>query len=132
MTLERLTLRWPLILAALFSIYTFILLWNVHTSRDLLRTAADARLVAESQRRSAAISDFIAQRRIAVADLAESHDIAAYLANRALGMSRQYGLNANLDAIEDFFRRQAVKKKPARRTDLQPDFLFRRNRRNSG
>ena len=110
MTLERLTLRWPLILAAMFGIYTFILLWNVHASRDLLRDAADDRLVADSQRRSAAISDFIAQRRIAVEDLAESHDIEAYLANRALGMSRQYGLNANLDAIEDFFRRQTAQK----------------------
>ena len=108
--LERFTLRWPLILAALFSIYTFILLWHVHASRDLLRDAADARLVADSQRRSAAISDFIAQRRIAAEDLAESHDIEAYLVNRALGMSRQYGLNANLDAIEDFFRRQTAQK----------------------
>ena len=108
--LERFTLRWPLILAALFSVYTFILLWHVYASRGLLRDAADARLVADSQRRSAAISDFIAQRRIAVEDLAESHDIEAYLVNRALGMSRQYGLNANLDAIEDFFRRQTAQK----------------------
>ncbi len=108
---DRLLPRWPLILAAVFCAYIFILLWNVYTSQDLLRLAADARLVADSQRRSAAISDFLAERRNAVAELAESHDINAYLINRALGMSLQYGLNANLDAIDAHFRQKVAKKK---------------------
>jgi signal transduction histidine kinase/DNA-binding response OmpR family regulator len=106
---ERLTLRWPLILAAIFSVYLFILLWNVYASQGLLRSEADARLVADSQRRSAAISDFIAARRAAVAELAESVDIDAYLVNRDLGMSPQYGLNTNLEAIDEHFRQQVAK-----------------------
>ncbi|WP_295401289.1 response regulator [uncultured Thiocystis sp.] len=108
--LGRLAPRWPLILAALFCVYTFILLWNVHTSQDLLRSAADARLVADSQRRAAAIGDFIAARRDGIAELAEHQDLEAYLINRALGMSLQYGLNANLEAIEQRFRQKVAKK----------------------
>ena len=108
--LGRLALRWPLILAAIFGVYTFILLWNVYASQALLHSTADARMVVDSQRRAAAISDFIAERRAVVEELAASRDIEDYLINRALGMSVQYGLNANLEAIDDYFRQQAESK----------------------
>jgi diguanylate cyclase (GGDEF)-like protein/PAS domain S-box-containing protein len=61
--------------------------------------------VADGQRRAAAIVDFVSERRQAVLELAGGHEIEAYLVNRALGMSQQYGLNANLDFIEQRFRR---------------------------
>jgi signal transduction histidine kinase/CheY-like chemotaxis protein len=108
--LGRLAPRWPLLLAVIFCVYTFVLLSNVFTAQDLLRSAADARLVADSQRRAIAVSEFAADRRNSAVDLAESHDIEAYLINLALGMSLQYGLNANLDAIERHFRRHVEQK----------------------
>ena len=119
----RLTLRWPLILAAIFGIYTVVLLWNVYTSQNLLQAAVDARLVADSQRRALAIRDFIAERRQGVADLAESHEIEAYLINRALGMSPHYGLNTNLDAIDTRFRQQVAKRK-LRETPIYNRILY--------
>ena len=66
--------------------------------------------MADSQRRAAAIGDFIAARRDGIAELAEHQDLEAYLINRALGMSLQYGLNANLEAIEQRFRQKVAKK----------------------
>ncbi len=109
-SLGRLAPRWPLLLAVIFCVYTFVLLWNVFTAQDLLRSAADARLVTDSQRRAIAVSEFIADRRNSAVDLAESHEIEAYLINQALGMSLQYGLNTNLDAIEQRFRRHVEQK----------------------
>ncbi len=102
----RLSSRWPLILAATFCVYTLILLWNVFGAQTLLRSTTDARLVADSQRRAAAIGDHVMQRRHVARDLAEGHEIESYLVNKALGISQQYGLIANLAAIDDRFRRE--------------------------
>ncbi|NCC28612.1 MAG: hybrid sensor histidine kinase/response regulator, partial [Gammaproteobacteria bacterium] len=124
LSLGRLAPRWPLFLAAIFCAYTLILLWNVFTAQNLLRSAADARLIADSQRRAIAVSDFTADRRNSAVDLAESHEIEAYLINLALGMSLQYGLNANLDAIEQRFRRH-VEQKTLRGSPLYQRILYR-------
>ncbi|NCC28794.1 MAG: hybrid sensor histidine kinase/response regulator, partial [Gammaproteobacteria bacterium] len=122
--LGRLTPRWPLLLAAIFCVYTLVLLWNVFTAQDLLRSSADARLVADSQRRAIAVANFIAERRNSAVDLAESHEIEAYLINLALGMSLQYGLNTNLDAIEQRFRRHR-EQKTLRGSPLYQRILYR-------
>ncbi|WP_296806410.1 response regulator [Thiocapsa sp.] len=122
--LGRLAPRWPLLLAVIFCVYTIVLLWNVFTAQDLLRSAADARLVADSQRRAIAVADFTAERRNSAVDLAESHEIEAYLVNHALGMSLQYGLNTNLDAIEQRFRRH-VEQKTLRGSPLYQRIIFR-------
>jgi signal transduction histidine kinase/CheY-like chemotaxis protein len=108
--LNRIILRWPLLLAAVFCAYTVVLLWNVFGAQALLRSTTDTRLAADSQRRASAISDFMAIRRSDAMELAESHDIEAYLVNKALGMSLQYGLIANLDAIDQSFRRRKAQK----------------------
>jgi signal transduction histidine kinase/DNA-binding response OmpR family regulator len=123
-TLGRLAPRWPLLLAVIFCVYTLVLLWNVFTAQDLLRSAADARLVTDSQRRAIAVSEFIADRRNSAVDLAESHEIEAYLINLALGMSLQYGLNTNLDAIEQRFRRH-VEQKTLRGSPVYQRILYR-------
>ncbi|SDW77508.1 hybrid sensor histidine kinase/response regulator [Thiocapsa roseopersicina] len=123
-SLGRLAPRWPLLLAVVFCVYTLVLLWNVFTAQDLLRAAADARLVADSQRRAIAVGDFTADRRNSAVDLAESHEIEAYLINLALGMSLQYGLNTNLDAIEQRFRRH-VEQKTLRGSPLYQRILYR-------
>jgi signal transduction histidine kinase/CheY-like chemotaxis protein len=122
--LGRLAPRWPLFLAAIFCVYTFVLLSNVFASQGLLRAAADARLIADSQRRAMSLSEFAADRRSSVVDLAQSHDLETYLINDALGMSLQYGLNANLDAIEQRFRRH-VEQKTLRGAPVYQRILYR-------
>ena len=119
----RVVLRWPLVLAAAFCVYTIVLLWNVFGAQTLLRSSADARLIADSQRRAAAIGDFMVDHRNEAVDLSESHEINAYLVNKALGMSLQYGLIANLDAIDQWFRRKKAQK-ILRGTALFRDIVF--------
>ena len=95
---------WPLIAAIAFSLYAAALLWNGFQSERQLRLEADARVLLEIDARAAAISDFFAQLRKDAAALAESQQIANYNANKALGMSPRYGLDANLDAVTEMFK----------------------------
>jgi PAS domain S-box-containing protein len=97
---------------------------SLYASQWQLRGAAEARLIGESSRRAAAIADFLAERRHAVSELAESQEIDAYLANRALGMSRRYGLNAALSFIEQRFRRQ-IEQKLLRGQPIYSRIVFR-------
>ena len=108
--LGRIHVRWPMVLAAAFCLYTLVLLWNVFAAQSLLRSTAESRLVADSQRRAVAIGDFMAERRSEAVDLSESHEIESYLVNKALGMSLQYGLIANLDAIDQRFKHKKEQK----------------------
>ncbi len=87
-----------------------VLLWNAFRAQQQLKSAADLRLIASSVRKAAAVGDFVAERRNGVAELAERHEIETYLINKALGMSPRYGLNANLDAVEERFRHQVAQK----------------------
>jgi signal transduction histidine kinase len=107
---HRFRLLWPLIAGVGLAACTAILLWSLHSSQTQLRAASEARLVADSERRAAAVADFVGERRQATAELAGSHEMEAYLVNRALEMSLQYGLGASLDAIEQRFRRQIEQK----------------------
>jgi signal transduction histidine kinase/CheY-like chemotaxis protein len=95
---------WPLIGAIAFCLYAAALLLNGFHSEQQLRSEADARLLIESGRRAAAVGDFFAQLRKDAVAFAESQQIANYNANKALGMSPRYGLDANIDAITDMFR----------------------------
>ncbi|MEI6558936.1 MAG: response regulator [Rhodospirillaceae bacterium] len=76
-----------------------------------MRTAAAARLIGDAATRATALSDFIAERRSDLAELAETVEIATYLTNKSLGMSLRYGLITNLDAIHERFRYWSAKKK---------------------
>jgi hypothetical protein len=102
----KVRIGWAVIGAVVFTVYAFALLWNGFRSQEQLRAEADARLLSDSAGRAAAIGDFLVQLRNDAATLAESQEIANYNANKALGMSPLYGLNVNLDAIEEMFRRK--------------------------
>ena len=101
---NRRNVGWPLIGAIAFSLYAATLLWNGFHSEQQLRSEADARLSLEIEGRAAAVSDFFSQLRKDAAAFAESQQIANYNANRALGMSPRYGLDANLDVIAAMFQ----------------------------
>ncbi|HRF12098.1 MAG TPA: response regulator [Candidatus Accumulibacter phosphatis] len=121
---RRLILHWPWIMAVSFAAFMAVLLWGLYSSQSQLRAATTARLVADSQRRAAALADFVAERRQSVLELAGSHEIDAYLVNQALDMSPQYGLNASLDAIEQRFRRQ-IEQKTLRGQAIYTRIVFR-------
>ncbi len=108
--LNRLVAHWPLVIAVAFAAFTLVLILSLYGAQSRLRAATDTRLVADSQRRAAAVADFIAERRQAVAELAASREVEAYLVNRALGMSPQYGLNVSLDAVEQLFNQHLRQK----------------------
>lgn len=101
-----LTRHWPVVLAALFCLYSVVLLWNVFESQSLLRNTIEARLLADSTRRAEALAETAVERRIEARELAESPEVEAYLVNRALGMSMQYGLGTSLDGISQRFVRK--------------------------
>ncbi|MBA3598276.1 MAG: PAS domain-containing protein, partial [Methylibium sp.] len=101
---SRLNARWPVVVAGIFCIYSVLLLWNAFDSKEQLRVAADARMIADSKRRAAALGDFAAQQRSTAEELAALHELRTYLVNKALGMSPLYGLDASLGAVEQRFR----------------------------
>jgi signal transduction histidine kinase/ActR/RegA family two-component response regulator len=103
--IERVAPRWPLVLAIAFSVYSVILLWNIFESQNQLRASRQERVLADSQRRATALGDVMAQRLIEVKDLAASPELEAFLVNRDLGMSMQYGLATSLSGIDSRFER---------------------------
>lgn len=92
--------RWPLITAGVFLALVLVVASKLYLSHVDLRNAADAYLLADGNRRSSEIEDFLKERKNAAARIANSHTINSYLVNLALGMSRKYGLDANIDYIK--------------------------------
>jgi signal transduction histidine kinase/DNA-binding response OmpR family regulator len=103
--LKQLRFSWPLAVALLFCVYSSVLVWNGFRSQAQLKEAAEARLAADSSGRASAANSFIIERLANLGDLTRSHEVETYFANKALGMSLQYGLNATLDTVEQLFRR---------------------------
>jgi PAS domain S-box-containing protein len=114
---------WLLFVAVALSIYLTLLLANAYKSQAQLRSAAEARLMADSRQVASLITDFLDARRAFAHDLAESHAIDTFLINEALGMSMQYGLGASLYAIEESFREQLTRQKVLG-TPVYSDILY--------
>lgn len=117
----RFLLRWPLYMTVVFCMCTLVLLYNLYSTKELYRQSIDSRLVADSQRRADAVADYLISLKKSVHELSESREIADYLANKALGMSEQYGLFASIAAIEERFQREinsAFFRKVARYTQI--------------
>jgi len=110
---RRLANHWLLIAAGLFSLSMVVMTGNLYSSQVELRKDADARLIATSDARSAAIADFLRERRQEVVRLAGGEAIADYVGNRDLGMSLKYGLYANLAVIENSLKQVVEKERYA-------------------
>ncbi|AGA91617.1 PAS domain S-box/diguanylate cyclase (GGDEF) domain-containing protein [Thioflavicoccus mobilis 8321] len=102
--------RWLLLVATAFSLYLAVLLVTAFRSQEQLRDATEARLLTDNQQLAIVLGDFLSDQRMFVLNLADSHEIETFLTNKALGMSMRYGLNANLYAIEESFRRKLSQK----------------------
>jgi signal transduction histidine kinase len=96
-------IRLPVIVAVAFALYSMLLIaYSLHSWQRMKRDT-HAFLVADSQRRAAALGDYVGDLRNEAAVHADIYEIKAYLANRDLGMSPRYGLDASLQAVEDRF-----------------------------
>ena len=99
-TPRRIVPGWITLLAGAICAYTLALLWNFSESQAELRDSIAGRLIDESQGR---VDALVADKQHFVREaqaLAKSGEIQSYLANKALGMSMQYGLAASLSAID--------------------------------
>lgn len=102
--IQSLLIRLPIIAAMAFALYSMLLFaYSLHSWQRMKRDT-HAFLVADSQRRAAALGDYVGDLRNEAAVHADIYEIKAYLANRDLGMSPRYGLDASLQAIEDRLR----------------------------
>jgi PAS domain S-box-containing protein len=96
--------HWQALFALAFGVYSILMVASAYDLRQQLKTGVDTRLVADSRRRAAAISDLTESLRDNVQRYAEAHEMGAYLINRDLGMSMRYGLGASIDDINTRFR----------------------------
>jgi len=100
---KRFLPRLPLAIALAFAAYSLALLAYFASQWQRMRIETDTYLVADNQRRVAALGERVEAIHAQAQRLAESPEIRAYLLNRDLGMSLRYGLFANMQAIEDRF-----------------------------
>ncbi|PWB40521.1 MAG: hypothetical protein C3F19_10975 [Rhodocyclales bacterium] len=96
--------HWQALFALTFSAYSILMVASAYDLRQQLKNGVDARLVADSRRRAAAIGDLAESLRDRAQRHAEAHEIGAYLINRDLGMSMRYGLGASIEDINNRFR----------------------------
>lgn len=95
----------PVLAGAALVIYLALLLATTHLAQERLRESAEARQALDLRMRAAALSYFYAERRGDLLNLARSQPVSAFFANRDLGMSMEYGLRANLQAIRALAQR---------------------------
>jgi diguanylate cyclase (GGDEF)-like protein/PAS domain S-box-containing protein len=96
----------------LFSLSVGALLVHSHDAQQKLKSAEEARLLADTRQTAGLLTDFLAEQRHFVRSLADSNEIDLFLTNRALGMSMRYGLGASLYAVESSLQR-AIERRQA-------------------
>lgn len=94
----------PIFLALLFCAYAAGSISAHLESRRKLRDSEIAKIVEQNYRLAATLDDYLIEQRRHVAELADGSEVRNYLANRALGMSLRYGLQASIDDIAARFR----------------------------
>jgi len=81
------------------------MVWGNYSSQVKLQEAAKIRFVEYSAREAASLGHFLMDRRHDVEDLSSSRELLAYYENKALGMSKEYGLWASQVAIAELLDR---------------------------
>ncbi|MCP5305305.1 MAG: response regulator [Chromatiaceae bacterium] len=88
----------------LLVVYLLLLLGTTYYAQYSLRAASQREVQFNLDKRVATFGYFVNQRVSDVDILTKDRTIAAFFANRALGMSMEYGLRANLRSIERHFQ----------------------------
>ncbi|MBW2642548.1 MAG: response regulator [Deltaproteobacteria bacterium] len=82
----------------------FLITSNYLSQVDLQKTALE-KLRQDTEKLAMSVSYFCAERKIDLKNLSENRAVSVYFENKALGMSMEYGLKANLDGIRYQFDR---------------------------
>ena len=85
-------------------------LWNYYSTQEKLKNIVMAGFESHLAQRAAAISYYFMERFGDLDDIAESKEVENYFANKALGMSLEYGLRMSLFQISSLFGELITKK----------------------
>lgn len=101
------------ILLASFALTAYIIAllffsYHSHTERNEL---ALNQLTTNAEKRAEALSYFFSERKNDMENLAAAREISTFFANKALGMSMEYGLKASLIAMSNLFTHTIQQKK---------------------
>lgn len=92
-----------LVAGPLLVIYLVVLLGTTFVAQRDLREASDKELHFRLERRVATLAHFFSARHNDIATLLDDPALEVYFSGRALGMSMQYGLRANLLSVQARF-----------------------------
>lgn len=85
-------------------VFLLLLLGSSYISQQNLQQASDDALLFNLKKRASALSYFHSERQNDLHTLAEDPALSAFFSNRALGMSMESGLQANLLAVQERFQ----------------------------
>ena len=94
----------------LLAVFMGFIIWNNYRSQVELRQASLEQFAGYSAKEASSIANFFSERKNDLDDLSGSREIRAYFENKALGMSREYGLWASQVAISELLGRFVVQK----------------------
>jgi signal transduction histidine kinase len=106
----------------LVSFIGFLVISNFR-SQIALRESALNRFRLDLEKRSASLGYFFSERKYDLNTLALSREINTYFANKALGMSEQYGLKVNLFMIKQVLDK-TIKQKKIQEDNIYERFVF--------
>ncbi len=108
-----------LLAGVLLAIFLFLLIAQVFLDQARFKDLAQQRAVSELEKRATAIGYFISEQKDALQIAARDRSIQTYLANKALGMSMDYGLRASLlqvvGHLQELLERKTVEGRPVYR-----------------
>ncbi|MGD2119871.1 MAG: ATP-binding protein [Chromatiales bacterium] len=94
------------LVGSLFVVYLLILLGTTYVAQQDLRKASHKELLFNLDKKALTLGYFHTERKNDLATLAKNPAVDAFFANRALGMSMQYGLRASLEIMKNRFQEQ--------------------------
>jgi len=97
--------KFPILLALVFCLYAVGLISRNLEAQRTLKNTEISRVIDLNTQLAATFGDYLAEQTRFVADLAHGAEISNYRANKALGMSPRYGLQASLDSIGTALRK---------------------------
>jgi signal transduction histidine kinase/DNA-binding response OmpR family regulator len=97
----------------IFVVYSATLLWSYYQAQGKLREDVRNELRLETEKQATAVSYFFSERRNDLADIAAAPEVINFFTNRDLGMSYEYGLGLNVQAVEARFDRLRAQKRLA-------------------
>jgi len=116
--------HWPTFFAGAVCVVLLVAAIDIERSQRKLAAVSEERLVASEQSVASDIARIHGQLQKDAARLAGSPEVESYFVNLDLGMSRLYGLNANLEFIETLFRKNVSASSPSLEKPFQRIALF--------